>query len=97
VTAQSKALPMTAGTWTVSDSRTRATFSVGHLGHRVHGSIAVSCGNPEIDELGDPVRLRAPLDLDGLDTGVARRDRDLRKPRFLDIDRPPTMTWAADR
>ena len=29
--------------------------------------------------------------------GIARRDPDLRKPRFLDIDRHPVMIWAADR
>lgn len=97
MTAQLQAPPMTAGVWTVSDSRTRVTFSVGHLGHRVHGSVALSWAELDIDGTGAPLRLRAELDLNGLDTGVARRDADLRKPRFLDIDRHPTMTWTADR
>jgi polyisoprenoid-binding protein YceI len=88
---------MTTGTWTVSDSRSRVTFAVGHLGRQVHGSVACSWGELEVDDAGRPVRLRAELDLNSLDTGIARRDADLRKPRFLDIDRQPTMAWSADR
>lgn len=97
MTARLQALPLKAGTWTVSDSRTRVTFGVGHFGHAVHGSVALSWAELDIDGSGAPVRVRAELDLDGLDTGIARRDSDLRKPRFLDIDRHPIMTWTADR
>jgi polyisoprenoid-binding protein YceI len=88
---------LTAGAWSVSDSRTRVTFSVGNLGRRAHGSVACSWGELRLDAEGRPTALRAELDLNSLDTGIAKRDRDLRKPRFLDIDRQPTMTWAADR
>jgi polyisoprenoid-binding protein YceI len=97
MTTQLQALPMAAGTWAVSDSRTRVSFSVGNLRHRVHGSVPLSWGEVQVDAAGAPVRVRAELDLNGLDTGIARRDADLRKPRFLDIDRYPTMTWTADR
>jgi polyisoprenoid-binding protein YceI len=86
-----------AGTWTVSDSRTTVTFSVGNLGHRAHGSVACSWGELRLDDEGRPIAVRAELDLTSLDTGIAKRDRDLRKPHFLDIDRQPTMTWTADR
>jgi polyisoprenoid-binding protein YceI len=88
---------LVAGTWTVSDSRTRVTFDVGNLGGTAHGSVACRWGRVEIGEDGVPLRVRAELDLDSLDTGIAKRDADLRKPRFLDIDRYPTMTWAAHR
>ncbi|WP_324273338.1 YceI family protein [Blastococcus brunescens] len=88
---------LAAGTWRVSDSRTRVTFAVGNLGRPAHGSVACSWGELEVDDDGRPVRVRAELDLDSLDTGIAKRDADLRKPRFLDIDRRPTMTWSADR
>ena len=86
-----------AGTWAVSDSRTRVTFSVGNFAGTAHGSVACSWGRVEIGADGAPQRVRAELDLDSLDTGIAKRDADLRKPRFLDIDRDPTMIWAADR
>jgi len=36
------------------------------------------------------------LDLGAIDTGNARRDSDLRKPRLLDLDRHPAMAFAAD-
>jgi polyisoprenoid-binding protein YceI len=88
---------LAAGVWTVSDSRTRVTFSVGKLGRQAHGSVACSWGDLRLDADGRPVAVRAELDLNSLDTGIAKRDADLRKPRLLDIDRHPTMTWAADR
>lgn len=88
---------LTAGTWTVSDSRTRVSFAVGNFGRPARGSVACRWGELEVDESGAPVRVAAELDLDSLDTGIARRDADLRKPGFLDIDRHPTMTWVAER
>lgn len=97
MTAPPDVLPVAAGVWTVSDSRTRVTFRVGHLGHSVHGSVPLSWAELETDDAGAPVRLRAELDLDGLDTGVARRDSDLRAPRFLDIDRHPVLRFDAHR
>ena len=97
MTAQLQGLPTTAGLWAVSDSRTLVTFSVGHLGHRVHGSVPVDWGEIELNSAGAPSRVRAELDLNGLDTGVAKRDADLRKAHFLDIERHPTMSWSADR
>jgi polyisoprenoid-binding protein YceI len=97
VTAQLRSLPTTAGVWQVSDSRTVIAFSVGSLGHRVHGSVPLSWGEVELDCTGAPSRVRAEFDLNGLDTGISKRDADLRKPRYLDIDRHPTMTWSADR
>ena len=86
-----------AGTWAVSDSRTRLTFEVGHLHRPVTGSMALAWGEVEVDASGAPVRARAEIDLGSVDTGNARRDADLRKPRFLDIDRHPVMRWSADR
>nr|WP_246325145.1 YceI family protein [Petropleomorpha daqingensis] len=88
---------MAAGTWTVSDSRTRVTFSVGNLGTQAHGSVACSWGELRLDAEGCPAAVRAEMDLNSLDTGIARRDADLRKPRLLDIDRHPTMVWTAER
>jgi polyisoprenoid-binding protein YceI len=85
------------GTWTVSDSRTRVTFSVGNLGRRAHGTVPVSWGQLRIDPNGAPIHVQARLDLNGLDTGIARRDADLRKPRLLDVDQHPLMTWEATR
>jgi polyisoprenoid-binding protein YceI len=97
VTAGLQVSSVAAGTWAVSDSRTRVTFTVGHLRGAVTGSVAVSRGELVVAAGGAPVRARADLDLGTVDTGIARRDADLRSPRFLDTDRHPTMTWSADR
>ncbi|WP_448627937.1 YceI family protein [Geodermatophilus sp. URMC 64] len=98
MTAQLQGPRVMAGTWTVSDSRTRVTFTVSaSFGRPAHGSVACQGGQVRIDAAGTPVRVRAECDLESLDTGIARRDADLRKPRFLDIDRNPAMTWSADR
>lgn len=89
---------LAAGTWTVDPPRTTATFAVRHLGLiMVHGSIGVRGGELDVDESGAPIRICAELDLHTIDTGNARRDADLHKPRFLDIERHPTMIYAADR
>jgi polyisoprenoid-binding protein YceI len=97
VTAQLPVLPTTAGAWTVSDSRTRVTFAVGNLGRTAHGTVTCSRGEVELDAAGIPVRSSAELDLNTLDTGISKRDSDLRKPRLLDIDRHPVMTWHCHR
>jgi polyisoprenoid-binding protein YceI len=98
VTAQLGYRTLAAGTWTVCDSRTRVTFAVRGLGGLpVHGSVACCSGEVRLDAVGRPVRIRGEVDLGSVATGIARRDADLRSPRFLDADRHPTMTWAADR
>lgn len=97
MTATVPAPVLVAGTWEVSDSRTRVTFSVRNLGRPVHGSVACRWGAVEVDGSGAPRRVTAELDLTSADTGIAKRDADLRKPWLLDIDRHPTMTWTADR
>jgi len=97
MTAPLRALVLTAGTWRVSDSRTRVAFAVRNFGLVVHGTVACASGEVELDADGSPVRAFARIDLESVDTGIARRDLDLRKPRLLDIDRHPVMTWSADR
>ena len=97
MTASLPVLPTRTGTWTVSDSRTRVTFAVGNLGRVAHGTVTCSTGSVELDPVGAPVRASAALDLNTLDTGIGKRDSDLRKPGLLDIDRHPVMTWRCDR
>ncbi len=84
-------------TWTVSDSRTQVRFTVRNVGLPVRGSVALSRGEVEVDLDGAPVRARAEFDLATLDTGITRRDLDLRHPRFLAVDRQPVMVWTCDR
>ncbi|SDE65312.1 Polyisoprenoid-binding protein YceI [Blastococcus fimeti] len=87
----------TTQTWRVSDSRTQVRFTVRNLGIPVRGSIAVRCGEVQVDGTGAPVRVRAEFDLHSLDTGITRRDADLHSARFLSVDRQPLMVWTCDR
>lgn len=98
MTVQCAGLPTdVSSSWVLSDARTRVGFAVRGLLGQVHGSVSCNWGDVEVDEFGNPLRVRAEMDLNSLATGIARRDADLRKPRFLDIDRHPSMSWSAER
>lgn len=84
-------------TWRVSDSRTQVRFAVRNLGVPVHGSVALRRGEVMVDPGGAPVHARAEFELTSLDTGITRRDADLRRARFLSVDRRPVMVWSCDR
>ena len=86
---------LATGRWTVDLARSTATFQVGNLGRTVTGTVPIIEGTVDIDG-GGPSAVTGSLDLGAIDTGNARRDKDLRKPGLLDLDRYPTMTFAAD-
>ena len=87
-----------AGTWAADLEYTRVTFAARHLlGSTVHGTIAVISGTVEVGDDGRPRRLHAALDPASIDTANARRDSDLRGPRFLAVDAYPLMEVIADR
>ena len=85
---------LSTGRWTVDPAHSTATFRVGNLGRTVTGTVPVTEGTVVID--GQHSAITGSLDLGAIDTGNARRDSDLRKPRFLDLDRHPAITFAAD-
>ena len=87
-----------AGTWAVDLAQTRAAFTARHFfGQSVHGTIAVTAGTIEVGADGRPRRLYVTLDPASIDTGHARRDADLRRPRFLAVDAYPRLEVIADR
>jgi len=87
--------PATAGTW-VPEGLVRAGFAARNFGFRtVRGTIAITAGTLEIDAEGHPVRLAGTLDPATVDTANPRRDRDLRGPRFLDVEHHPSMRLSA--
>ena len=87
---------LAVGRWTVDPARSTATFRVRSLGRTVTGNVPITEGTMDVDESGRPRAISGSLDLGAVDTGNPRRDKDLRKPRFLDLDRHPAMTFAAD-
>jgi polyisoprenoid-binding protein YceI len=87
---------LAVGRWTVDPARSTATFRVRSLGRTVTGNVPITEGAMDVDESGRPGAISGSLDLGAVDTGNPRRDKDLRKPRFLDLDRYPAMTFVAD-
>jgi polyisoprenoid-binding protein YceI len=95
VTTTSRA-GLAVGRWTVDPAHSTATFRVRSLGRTVTGNVPITNGIVDVDESGRPRAISGSLDLGAIDTANPRRDKDLRKPRFLDLDRYPAMTFAAD-
>ena len=87
---------LASGRWTVELAHSTATFRVGNLGRTVTGTVPITEGTVDIDGRGQPFAITGSLDLSAIDTGNARRDSDLRKPRFLDLDRCPAITFTAE-
>jgi polyisoprenoid-binding protein YceI len=85
---------LATGRWTVDLAHSTATFRVGNFGRTVTGTVPITEGTVVID--GQHSAITGSLDLGAIDTGNARRDKDLRKPKFLDLDRYRTMTFTAD-
>ena len=81
------------GHWTLDPSRTTVSFDVRNGRRLVRGTVPATQGGVRHDAAG--VRVDAVLDLSAVDTGNARRDRDLRKPYLLHLDRHPTMQFSA--
>lgn len=72
-----------------------ARFTVRNFGlNTVAGTAPITGGWVDVDAAGSPCAVHASIDLGSLDTGNARRDRDLRKPSLLDLDRYPTLEFT---
>ncbi len=77
-------------------SATEASFEARSWHGAVHGRVPVRSGRITVDAAGQPVAVSAELDLSGLDTGNARRDRDLCGQRFFDAAAHPMIRFQAD-
>ena len=86
------------GAWAIDPSHTSVEFSVRHMMvATVRGRMNVRSGELRIDEGADPERSSVAVELDtaSIDTGNADRDKHLRSPDFLDVERYPTMTFKS--
>ncbi len=84
------------GVWTAIPGASRAGFRVRDklVGHAA-GTIPVRAGTVRIGRAGDVESARLELDVIGIETGNAHRDRDLRKPHFLAAEAHPTIVVEA--
>ncbi len=89
---------ITTGRWDVLNSLSSAEFAVRNLAVKtVRGCIPIREASVEVDSSGHATSVQAVLDLAGIDTGNARRDRDLAKPHLLATEQYPTLTFHAGR
>ena len=83
------------GTWQIDPNHSAAQFSVRHLGvSTVRGAFTKVTGSANHDP-ADPSKdsLEATIDANSVDTRVDMRDKDLRSPNFLDVQKYPTITF----
>src|SRR6202034_2479776 len=84
-----------AGTWQIDSNHSAAQFSVRHLGvSTVRGAFTKVAGTVTYDP-ADPSKdsLEATIDASSVDTRVEMRDKDLRSPNFLDVQKYPTINF----
>ncbi len=90
-----KSTLLTAGTWQADLSRSTASFRIGNLGRTATGTVPITEGFVEVGPDGRLRSVRGTLNLSAIDTGIPKRDHDLRKPGLLNLDTHPTMTFTS--
>jgi polyisoprenoid-binding protein YceI len=86
-----------ASTWQLDPDHSSIQFKVRHLMvSNVKGVFHKFNGLVDIDD-HDPTRSKVTVTIDmaSVDTGVAKRDEDLRSANFLDAVRYPVMTYVS--
>jgi polyisoprenoid-binding protein YceI len=86
-------------TWNIDPAHSAAQFAVRHMGistvrgefRKVSGSATYDSANP------GKTTIEATIDATTVDTRVDMRDKDLRSPNFLDVEKYPTITFKSKR
>ena len=86
-------------TWKIDPAHSAAQFSVRHLGiSTVRGAFTKVSGSAQFDE-ANPGKssVQATIDAASVDTRLEMRDKDLRSPNFLDVEKYPTITFQSKK
>jgi polyisoprenoid-binding protein YceI len=93
------ALPVFAQTvtWQVDPMHTASQFAVKHLGiSTVRGQFNKTTGQIQLDEKDiTKSQLEVTVDTTTLDTRIEPRDKDVKSPNYLDVEKFPTMTFKS--
>ena len=86
-----------AATWQIDPDHSNIQFKVRHLMvSNVKGVFHKVSGLVEIDDQDiSRSKVTTVIDTGSVDTGVAKRDEDLRSANFFDVVRYPTMTFVS--
>ena len=84
-------------TWKSDPAHSQVDFSILHLGitsvHGRFGTVDTTIVSDSQDVTKSTVK--ATIHLDGIDTGVAARDSDLKSDHFFDVGKYPTATFVS--
>jgi len=86
-------------TWKVDPAHSAAQFSVRYLSvSTVRGAFTKLSGTVQYDA-ADPAKSSVDVTIEtaSVDTRVEMRDNDLRSPKFLDVQKYPTITFKSKR
>lgn len=88
-----------ASTWRIDPDHTSIQFTVRHMMiSNVKGVFHKFTGQFEIDDRDiTKTSAGAVIDVASIDTGIVKRDDDLRSPNFFDAAKYPTMTFASKK
>jgi polyisoprenoid-binding protein YceI len=84
-------------TWNIDPAHSSAQFAVRHMGiSTVRGQFRKVSGTGTYDA-ANPAKtiIDATIDATTVDTRVDMRDKDLRSPNFLDVEKYPTITFKS--
>jgi polyisoprenoid-binding protein YceI len=86
-------------TWNIDPAHSSAQFAVRHLGiSTVRGEFRKVSGSATYDQANPgKTTIEATIDATTVDTRVDMRDKDLRSPNFLDVEKYPTITFKSKR
>jgi polyisoprenoid-binding protein YceI len=94
-------LPVTAqnSTWNIDPAHSSAQFTVRHLGiSNVTGAFTKVSGSVVLNEKDiTQSQVIATIDASSIDTRQPDRDKDLRSPNFLDVEKYPTLEFKSKR
>ena len=84
------------GTYSVDSMHSKVGFEIPHLViSTVEGKFTKFEGNVELADKFQSSIVEAKIDLNSIDTGVAKRDDHLRSPDFFNVKKYPHMTFKS--
>jgi len=88
-----------ASTWEIDPAHTSAQFAVRHLMvSTVRGDFRKVTGTVNLDEQDvTKSMVEANIDVASINTGIEKRDNDLKSPNFFDVAQYPTMTFKSKK
>lgn len=99
ILAAAWAVAASADTWQIDPAHTNVEFAVQHMMiSKVKGQFQKTNGTVTIDG-NDPAtaKIEAVIDTSSIYTRVDMRDNDLKSPRFLDVEKYPTITFKSTK